>query len=211
MIIDGEPIRNKARKDYEKVLRDIDKAKAEVERFEREDSPRFSKWLHSTFGAVITEARELNQRLMQARAQVSEVQQEHFFGGHRSIAEAYRTVMERAEEERRAAEEPGQEEAKFSHEEEEEDFTREEEEAFRDFASAMGFDLEDEENMASRSRKAAELPARLKELYRAVVRRLHPDKLETLSPREVEWWHQPGRHQRRQQPDHAVHRNHDGP
>ena len=54
----------------------------------------------------------------------------------------------------------------------------------------MGFDLEDEENMASRSRKAAELPARLKELYRAVVRRLHPDKLETLSPREVEWWHQ---------------------
>ena len=32
--------------------------------------------------------------------------------------------------------------------------------------------------------------ARLKELYRAVVRRLHPDRQREMTVQKTEWWHQ---------------------
>ena len=190
VLIDGEPIRKKARKNYDKVLRDLEKCKTEIERFEEEDQPGFSRWLNATFGALITEAREMHQRLAQAKALVSEVQQEHFFGGHRSIHQAYKTVMNRIEEEKNAPPpEPPNPGSQKDSAETEEEFWAKNEEAFRDFASSLGFDIDDEEFGPPPAREPERSP-RIKDLYRALVRRLHPDKLKNLSPKEIEWWHQ---------------------
>jgi hypothetical protein len=43
VLVDGSAIRRKARRDYERVLRDLDAAKAEAERFEVEDKPQFAR------------------------------------------------------------------------------------------------------------------------------------------------------------------------
>ena len=195
VLIDGEPVRKKARRNYDKVLRDLAKCKEELERFEAEDHPRFLQWFNATFGAQLTRTRELHQRLARARALVNEVQQEHFFGGHRSIYQAYQRVMRRVEEEENAPppEPPGpdsREGSSADSQADEEEFFRQREQAFREFASAFGFDLNDEEFGRAIGRQQPDRSPRLKELYRAVVRRLHPDKAGQLSPKEIEWWHQ---------------------
>lgn len=52
MVIDSAPIRQGARREYEKVQRAIDKAKVELERFRAEDQPRHAKWLHANFSTL---------------------------------------------------------------------------------------------------------------------------------------------------------------
>ena len=190
VLVDGEPIRKKARKNYEKLLRDLAKCKAEIERFEAEDHPRFLRWFNATFGSQLTTMRELHQRLSRAKSLVEEVQAEQFYGRHRSMDQAYRKVMRRMEEEENAPPPPppGANQDGASSTDEEEQFFRDREEAFREFASAFGFELDDD--FALSPRKEPERSSRLKELYRAVVRRLHPDKAGNLSPKEIEWWHQ---------------------
>src|SRR5664279_4643253 len=69
--VDGADIRKRIRKAYEKALRGLD----------------------SNFGALLTELRELNQKLAADDAIVILVQQEVLFGG-RSYARAYQRVME---------------------------------------------------------------------------------------------------------------------
>lgn len=192
-MLDGEPIRAKARKDYDKALRDLDKYQREIEHFDTVDNPAFLRWFHSTFGAELTRARDINERLMRARAMVTEVQQERFFGGHRTTVDAYRKVVRRMEEERNAP--PGAEESSWDESEqarEEERTFDEAKEAFRDFASALGFDVGEEDVFpppAERER-LTDKPPRMKELYRSLARRLHPDTAGELTPKEVEWWHQ---------------------
>ena len=44
-----------------------------------------------------------------------------------------------------------------------------------------------ESDFAPRER---ETNARVKDLYRQLVRRLHPDHVADLSPKQIEWWHQ---------------------
>ena len=63
MIIDSAPIRKQAKRDYERVLRDLDEAKGEIERFHSEDKPKYRSWMSQNFGAVLTELRELEQKL----------------------------------------------------------------------------------------------------------------------------------------------------
>src|ERR1051325_2003862 len=95
--IDGEPIRKKVRRDYERARRDLEASRAEAERFENEDKPQFSRWLSANFGATLTEIRELQEKLFQAQALVNEVQQEFYYGNYRSISGAYKKVIRRRE------------------------------------------------------------------------------------------------------------------
>lgn len=185
VLIDGRPVRNKAHREYQKAVRDLEKARAESERFQTEDKPLFAKWVNSNFGALLTEIRELQTKLFELEDLVNEVQQEHFFGGHRSIADAYREVMHR----RTHPEEP-KDEAEMD-EEENEEFRREFEEfekSAEDYWEKLGNN--NRKNPAkTRDEGAPKTASRLKQLYRALVRRLHPDKTHQLSAREKEWWH----------------------
>ena len=191
LIIDSAPIRQKARREYEKVQRDLEKAKAELERFRTEDQPLYAKWLNSNFGALLTETRELHEKLYAAQQLVSEVQQEFYFGGHRSIYNAYAAVIHRREHP-----EEFEKEMKEAAEEEEE-FQREFEDIFgkseQEFFEKLGFGPEGfgpEEFPTRESQSRKPTLARLKELYRSLARRLHPDAGGRRSQKEIEWWHQ---------------------
>jgi hypothetical protein len=187
--VDGTAIRRKARRDYERVLRDLDAAKAEAERFEVEDKPQFAKWLSANFGALLTEIRELQEKLFQAQELVNEVQQEFYFGNYRSINKAYKDVMHRRNHPEEAAQKESEEDK------EDEEFRREFEEAFNQMEDESA---EEERAKSGRGRAArngaGEAPGkqnnRVKDVYRKLVRLLHPDKGSKRTAKEVEWWHE---------------------
>ena len=53
--VDGSAIRNKIRREYEKALRDLEKARQALDQFQQRDQPQFSRWMSSHFGALLTE------------------------------------------------------------------------------------------------------------------------------------------------------------
>ena len=91
--VDGADIRKKIRKAYEKALRDLENSRRLLDRFHQTDQPQFTRWLNSNFGALLTELRELNQKLAADDAIVILVQNEVLFGGS-SYPRAYQRVME---------------------------------------------------------------------------------------------------------------------
>lgn len=199
--VDGAPIRDKLRKEHEKASRDLENARRQVERFHQIDAPEFARWLNSRFGALLTELRELGQKVIADESLVSIVEDEAMLAGI-PLAKAYQRVMEM----RDAHEEPpphrsgaddtaggrphpnggGPEAAGPS----------EAEERAREFFERL-LDEMDEASGGGGSRGRRPVPgvtaaatARLKELYRAVVRRLHPDTQTEMTAQKAEWWHQ---------------------
>jgi hypothetical protein len=191
LVIDSAPIRKKARQEYERVQRDLERAKGELERFRTEDQPKYAKWLNSHFGALLTETRELHEKLYAAQGLVSEVHHEFYLGGHRSIYSAYTAVIHRREhpeEFEKQLKEDEEEDAQFRAEFEEV-FGKSEEEFFKKFGfDPEGFAPETAPPREDPSRKPTF--ARLKDLYRSLARRLHPDAGGRRTQKEIDWWHQ---------------------
>jgi hypothetical protein len=185
LVVDGTPIRKKARRDYQKAVRDLAAARLESERFQQEDKPAFSRWMAKKFGALLAEIREFQGRLAELQQLVAEVEEELEFGPHSTASSAYREVKTRretAEQDELEAEEAEPKEPNGSHEASENNFNKAAEDFFEQAAR--------ERENAAREKKLARQSGRLKELYRALARRLHPDKGLKLTPREKEWWHQ---------------------
>ncbi|MBC8094613.1 MAG: hypothetical protein H7Y43_02260 [Akkermansiaceae bacterium] len=61
--VDGTAIRKKIKKDYEKALRDLDQSRLKLDQFHQTDLPQFTRWSNSHFGALLTELRDLNQKM----------------------------------------------------------------------------------------------------------------------------------------------------
>jgi hypothetical protein len=91
--VDGAGIRIKIKKDYEKALRDLDNSRRQLDQFHQTDLPQFTRWLNTHFGALLTEIRELSQKMAVDEELVFHVQNEVMFGGG-SYARAYKRVME---------------------------------------------------------------------------------------------------------------------
>src|SRR3954469_21545310 len=81
MLVDGSHIRQKIKREYEKVVQDLEKARAELDRFEKEDLPKFTQWLNRQFGALMTELRETTRRIHDLERLLLEMQSEIFFSG----------------------------------------------------------------------------------------------------------------------------------
>jgi hypothetical protein len=197
---DGAGIRKKIKKVYEKALRDLDNSRQQLERFHQTDLPQFTRWLNSHFGALLTELRELGQKIAADEQLVFQVESEVMFGGC-SYAKAYRRVMEARENP-----EPPPRPAGGDSEPDRERETSGPNPGIGDAAAADeffeeffgGFGPEDSfysshGPRAERDRRPAapaHTAARIKELYRALVRRLHPDGQREMTAQKTEWWHQ---------------------
>lgn len=207
MLVDGAPIRQKARRDYERVLRDLKQTRQELDRFENEDKPRYLQWLNRQFGSLLTALRETSQQLAAKEELVFEIESETFFTGA-SYGKAYQRVLKRRENPETAHAEfsdgqssaPGRDgfddEASAGHdgdptdplEDELNAFFKEMDQAFEDIFEGSSR----EKRRSPRHKETAAKPSvpRLKELYRAVVRRLHPDTQTEMTSQKLEWWHQ---------------------
>jgi hypothetical protein len=180
VLVDGRRIRQKIKEEYEKVVADLAAARAELDRFEQHDLPKFSRWVNSQFGALLTELRETARKLHECDERLAEMETEVIFLGV-SPGRAYQRVMNR----HRQAEAETSEDREERHAN---NSTRDDEPR-RDYDSNP-FDREDEPPPRRKTPKKIEIGARLKELYRALVRRLHPDMHKEVNRKKVEWWHQ---------------------
>ena len=94
--IDGDPIRKKARKDYEKARRELDKARLQIEQYHTQDRPAFARWLNANFGKFLTEIRELSRQAHEKHRLLSEIS-DYIWSHNVSEVEAYLAVMFRRE------------------------------------------------------------------------------------------------------------------
>ncbi len=202
--VEGTGIRKKIQKDYEKALRDLDHSRRVLDQFHQQDQPQFSRWLNSRFGTLLTELRELNLKMAADDAIVFMVQNEVMFGGG-SHARAYKRVMELRDNPeppppppppgggKDGKHEPLGERPEWGNPDDPDDPLKAIfEELFGELGSDEGprdprrFRVGDQTESAA----PAHVTKRLKERYRAVVRRLHPDSQREMTAQKTEWWHQ---------------------
>jgi hypothetical protein len=202
--VDGTSIRKKIKKDYEKALLDLDNSRRVLDQFQQTDQPQYSRWLNSHFGAMLTELRELNLKMAADEAIVFMVQNEVMFGGG-SYARAYQRVMELRDNpepppppppppggDRDGKREPFWRRPDWGNPDDPDDPLKA---IFEEMFGELGPDDRPWEEPGRKvgPQPQAVAPAhvskRLKELYRAVVRRLHPDSQREMTAQKTEWWH----------------------
>ncbi len=217
ILLDQRPMRQKAASECGRALARLEKSKAEWKRFQQNDQPAFSRWIASTFEALLSQLREIEADVAEKESLVHEVEMELIFGGARSRRAAYREVRNRRDQQphpddpQGAAPPPPQDEEKFDPSDFEYLPEFEKEELFDDFVRVVMGMNPDKLNDRTYERMFAEFKAdvlgkkrppsqpappppprpeqsRLKELYRLLVRRLHPDtKAENDSAASALW------------------------
>ena len=189
--VDGTRVRRTIKRQYEKLLQDMEQARKDLVRFENEDLPSFQRWFHSQFGALLSELREITQRIQELERLFIEIEMEMFFSGG-SPGRAYARVSQRQANPEAFSEagENSDQQNSNNRQGHSSDWERDFEDVKADFD---GFDSRGGRRKlpdTGKHRSSAAAGNRLKDLYRALVRRLHPDTLKEMTPQKQEWWHQ---------------------
>jgi hypothetical protein len=95
--VDQEPFRRDAASSCRREMKRLETARAQWRQFEQEDKPAFTRWMAATFGALLSEIRELGDLLRRNEALVTEVEAEMFMRGWTSYAAAYDAIQRRKE------------------------------------------------------------------------------------------------------------------
>ena len=209
VLVDGTAARKKVKKDYDKARRDLENSRHQLDQFHQADVPKYSQWLNSHFGALLTELRELSQKLAADEALVYLVESEVFMGGG-SYARAYKRVIEARDNPEPPPPPDGdpsdRDREPFGARPEFDDFDEfaGEEDPLEAFFNSLFGESGPHKHQGKRpggksgpwggfqpeAAKPSTGSSRLKELYRALVRLLHPDTQSDMTPQKTEWWHQ---------------------
>ena len=216
VLVDGTAARKKVKKEYDKARRDLENTRRQLDQFHQADQPQYTQWLNSHFGALLTELRELSQKLAADEALVYLVEGEVLFRGG-SYARAYKRVIEARDNPQPPPPPPREGEPSdrdreprdsdsFGGRPEFDDFEEfaGEEDPLEAFFNSIFGDAGPGKHHGKRPGEkgfppggfrpeAAKPPtgtSRLKELYRSLVRLLHPDAQQEMTPQKAEWWHQ---------------------
>ena len=213
ILLDSGPIRRKRIGAYRRLKRRLEKARAEQERYEREDMPAFRSWFHFQFGERLSRIRDLEAEYEDKDSLVDQVREEVMWRGGPYYA-AYRRVQERRErwangEEDEPFDGPNPDfgmddefESSAESSDGDVDFESFESIARQLFEEAFGgeFSSDDDETGAPQNfgpfmglgeKRAPQAEgARLKGLYRRLARRLHPDNGSGGDGDRSELWHE---------------------
>jgi len=96
LIHDG-PSRTRAARECNRAMAKLEKARAELRRFEQEDRPLFGRWMAATFGALLTELRDNARLVDEQEGLIEEVELEMMWSNHRNPRRAYAAVMKHRE------------------------------------------------------------------------------------------------------------------
>src|SRR5688572_13236056 len=80
VLIDQAPLRQKAATECQREMKRLEKARADWQRFQQKDKPAFERWMAQTFGALMTELREINTHIHEKEALIEAVEAEMCFG-----------------------------------------------------------------------------------------------------------------------------------
>lgn len=210
-------IRKKALKDYHKNERALDQLKDQLKQHHEVDIPGFRSWLHQAFGQIISRSRELAEKIRDKESRVAEI--EFLVYRHRiSEPEAYLKAQWRRAHPKEAEEEDlrfAQEEEEQRHREKPDDPDDPDAEApWNDpFDMSDVFDVDNDDfdsippgqrdnfnqfcedffGIRPKNRPAPQSQAAAKttkELYRAIVRNLHPDHHGQMTEARKNLWHE---------------------
>ena len=196
ILIDGEPIRKKARRAYEKARRDLDQARVQLDQFHTQDRPAYERWMNTHFGQQLTALRELSRQVSEQQQTIAEVE-DYLWNHGVSEAEAYAAVQQRRA--RSADARPGpppdpDQPPDFAEQNAGADWHgKSEEDAFKEFVKAFeeAYRQKFPPGFRPPAKPAKPAPAAsVKEIYRTLVRKLHPDKQATMTAQKLEWWHE---------------------
>ena len=218
VLLDQGSLRRKAASECSREMTRVEKAKAEWKRFQIEDKATFERWMATNFGALLSRLRETEARLHEKEALVREVDMEMLFGGARSHRSAYARIQSRRNNpppkvDPQAGPPPPQDDGagferagfddlpEFEQEMLFEDFLRVVMGMNPDRMSEMRYQkmfADFKVNVLGQARPES-LPApeppkpeqsRIKELYRLLVRRLHPDTRAESETEVSVLWHE---------------------
>lgn len=213
--VDSAPQRREESKAYATLKGNIAAVAAEIEHFQQVTLPEFERWHARSFGVLLTEQRSLQAEIEERAALVDEVRLEQWRQGG-SEAAAYQRVMASRAAAGRAGE--GGDHAEGDDPDDESSFEDLFRETVRHLFGVNADDLPraDREFMEAafrrdlgrddpppppppprRARKKEKPPtpqqtaleARCKQIYRRLVRRLHPDTGAESSPQARQLWH----------------------
>ncbi len=207
VLVDQEPLRNALRRRCQSALAVLAKRRQQLGVFEREDKPAFTRWLAREFGSQLTAARELEAQIRTKQTLLQEVENEMRRVGC-DAPTAYRRLRFWRDEPAPAHTQsppPPDDYAQLSPEEKEAIFKNwlleyfginpEQMEAtaykttFGNFRVHLFGDAASDETIFVFS--APEPPSRkMKETYRVLVRRLHPDRRGEGDARASALWHE---------------------
>jgi hypothetical protein len=225
-MIDQEPLRRSAAGDCTEAMARLEDARAGWHRFERKDKPAFARWRAREFGALLSEARDIEVQIGACQALVYEVEME-MRRVFQDAYSAYQRVMFRRENPAAARAEEGdvrpwepgaarrlsdfEKEALFQawvqkslgtnpDKMDDEAYAK----TFDAFKTHMFRSPREEPPPSLNTRRprapkrtiedekeaAVAVDARVKELYRTLVRRLHPDLRADGNPAVSALWHE---------------------
>ena len=207
-------IRNKALKDYQKAERDLERLKSQLKRYHEVDRPGFRSWVHQHFGHLLTRQRELAQALDEKKRVIFDIDTLSF-RYHLSKAMAYKKLLWRqthpaeAEEEDRLWEEAQERKRQKNQSRSKHDHPFDEDEDEADMGSPFSNDdfsnipddewndfsdyFEDMTGIRPPKREiqtSKEEGKTAKDLYRTIVRRLHPDHHGQMTESGKALWHE---------------------
>jgi len=212
VLLDQEPLREEAGRAARKKIGEMERLATSLEEFEKTMLPAYERWAVETLGALQAEEQQLNAKIAHLEHLLSRARLEAFFTG-RDPGEIYSEIAREQQEweERQAAgethapepEEPFDPDAERNFSDDEREFRaymryacdnepdqfskREYKKLFNEYRE---WKQRRESECASTARKKEDVPARVKELYRVLVRRLHPDTGKSRNDPNIQrLWH----------------------
>jgi hypothetical protein len=181
VLVDSTRLRQEIKQEYDQVIREVSKARADLDHFHQQDVPQFSRWVNSQFGSMLTEIRETSQKLHENQILLFEIEREVMYNGISHLG-AYERIMERRRKQQNG------EESKQEEKGQEGEFDFDFDSSDQEFGK--GFENPETAKESRHDSIPENALAHLKALYRAVVRKLHPDTQKEMSSQKMEWWHQ---------------------
>ncbi|MFW5996844.1 MAG: hypothetical protein ACOCQP_02415 [Lentisphaeria bacterium] len=198
--LDSQQVRKKYITKCKRAQTTYRKAREELDYFEKTEKPAFERWLYQQVGAYLTEHRELLSQIEAKQHLIQRIQMEAILTGS-APEEAYQRILDGESELDQPDEEWGKEDDFSDGEEEDwddEDFSFEDDlNEFFDFLNDtmnefmdMDEEDEDEDEQEDFSEEEEQRDNRLKEIYRDICRRLHPDADGADTAEELEIWYE---------------------
>jgi len=203
VLVDQHPLREAAGQEAQALLREVDALHAALNEFDRTIQPNYERWESQNLAPLLEEERQLEYKISELQSDIDLAEAEAFFKGADPYqifkkAEADREAAKAAQNENDAdrSDASAKAEAESQAQYERESQFSEEEQAFRvyvrlstglepDALSEYQYGRLFEEYRAWRKKadsikkitrkKSTDIPTQIKDIYRILVRRLHPD------------------------------------
>ena len=194
-------LRKKALQAHQKAEKALAQLKDQLKRYHERDVPGFRSWVHRTFGNLLTRQRELQHALEEKRTLVYEIQEMADRYGLSEFAAYQKVLWRRAHPDEAQEEDRLYEEAELKRKESRRKRGKPDlddlfEDDFDDWLAEEWGESDDfsEETDEKSAEPHADRPhpdqKSIKELYRTIVRQLHPDRHGEMTDARKALWHE---------------------